>query len=160
MKQWMKKYFVYVVLALSLLVNATLLTKNTQIQNQLSNLQSQMAESAVGLKLYDGNEELIKTVTFLPSDANISLYTLLSILNERDLLKSSVATSGWIMALNELEGIGGDNKYWIIFSSTNAACAGFSDPGYDYPNVCNVGSKDIIIGFHDEFEFRLLAWNS
>ncbi len=160
MKKWIKDYFVYLLLAVSLFFNVNLFMSNQKLQTQFDNLQSLVDESAITINVYDGGEQLVKTVVFLPSESGISLYELLIQLNDRTLLSSSIQTSGWITSLHAIDGTGVDNKYWIIFSATNVACAGFSDAGYSYANVCNVGAKDILIGFHDTFDFRLLAWNA
>lgn len=159
MKQWIKQYLVYVLLALSLLVSVNFFSQNQRLQQRINELQNLVETSAVTLEVYDADATLLKTVTFLPNESGVSLYDLMLTLQDRALLSSTVATSGWITSIHNLEGIGVDNLYWVIFSPSNLACKGFSDPGYAFSDVCQVGSKDIAIGYQDTFIFRLLAWN-
>ena len=142
------------------LINVNVSTSNQQLQAQIDTLQSQIQTSAITVEVYNQEATLLKNVTYLPSEAGMSLFDLLGLLEEEQKLTSQRASSGWISAVEGIEGIGQDNLYWVIFSPTNVACAGYSDPGYTFGDVCQVGSKDIIIGFHDTFVFRLLAWSS
>lgn len=160
MKQWIRQYLVYVLLAASLLFNITLVTSNQRVNDRMNALQNLVDESAVTLEIYDAEELLVKSVEFLPGSSNMSLYTLLLTLKERNLLEAEVATSGWITSLNGIEGTGAEGRYWAMFSPTNTACKGYSDPGYGYDDVCQLGAKDILIGFKDSFAFRLLAWGA
>lgn len=157
MVKWMKKYLVYVILGLSLLLNVTTLQKNNSLSKNLKDLQNLMDTTAISFELYNEDEELIKEFNYLPSEAGLTLYDLLLILDGKDILNVEISSAGFITDLNQVIN-GKENRYWSIFSPTNVECKGFREVWDNYDDTCQVGTKDILISFNEKFIFRVIVW--